>query len=143
MNKSAKRYLRAVRRALRCPGRQGKLLLRQLGEDIDEYCEEHPDAAEGELCRRFGTPGNVAADFVEAMGGSIVVNIQRRRSRIATAVIVLLVLIVGAVTVRWIWVQQFFLNSYWVETITYLDDEPLEVTGETYGRIEFGDSNDN
>ena len=37
MNKSAKRYLRAVRRALRCPGRQGNLLLRQLSEDIDEY----------------------------------------------------------------------------------------------------------
>ena len=143
MNKSAKRYLRAVRRALRCPGRQGKLLLRQLSEDIDEYCEEHPDAAEGELCRRFGTPENVAADFVEAMGGSIAVNIQRRRNRIATAVIVLLVLIVGAVTARWVWIQHLFLHSYWVETITYQADEPLEVTGETYGRIEFGDSTGN
>lgn len=111
MNKSAKRYLRAVRRALRCPGRQGKLLLRQLGEDIDEYCEEHPDATAEELCRRFGTPEGVAADFVEAMGGSIAVNIQRRRNRIATAVIVLLVLIVGAVTARWVWIQHLFLRN--------------------------------
>lgn len=41
MNKVAERYLRAVRKALHCPGRQGKRLLRQLGEDIEEYCEEH------------------------------------------------------------------------------------------------------
>lgn len=143
MNKSAKRYLRAVRWALRCPGRQGKLLLRQLGEDIDEYCEEHPDATEEELCRRFGMPEGVAADFVEDLGGSIAVNIQRRRNRVVTAAIVLLVLIVGAVTVRWIWIQHLFLNSFWVETITYQADEPLEVTGETYGRIEFGDSTGN
>ena len=56
MNKPARAYLRAVRRALRCPGRQGKQLLRQLSEDIEEYCEEHPDATEEALCRRFGTP---------------------------------------------------------------------------------------
>lgn len=132
MNKSAKRYLRAVRRALRCPGRQGKLPLRQLSEDIDEYCEEHPDAMEEELCRRFGTPENVAADFVEAMGGSIAVNIQRRRNTIAAVVIVLLVLIVGAVTARWIWIQQLFLDFHWVESITYEVDELPEYTGTIY-----------
>lgn len=137
MNKSAKHYLRAVRRALRCPGRQGKLLLRQLGEDIDEYCEEHPDATAEELCCRFGTPENVAADFVEAMGGSVAVNIQRRRNRIVTVVIVLLVLIIGAVTARWIWIQQLFLDFHWVESITYEADEPLEETGEIYWSVEF------
>lgn len=132
MNKSAKHYLRAVRRALRCPGRQGKLLLRQLGEDIDEYCEEHPDATAEELCRRFGTPEGVAADFVEDLGGSIAVNIQRRRNRIATVVIVLLVLIVGAVTVRQIWIQHLLLDFHWVESITYEVDELPENTGTIY-----------
>ena len=140
MNKPARAYLRAVRRALRCPGRQGKRLLRQLSEDIEEYCEEHPDATEEELCRRFGTPEDVAADFVEDLGGSIAVNIQRRRNRIVTAVIVVLVLVAGAVAARQIWIQQLFLNSYWVESITYISDEPLEATGETYGHITFGES---
>lgn len=37
MNKVAERYLRAVRKALHCPGRQGKRLLCQLSEDIEEY----------------------------------------------------------------------------------------------------------
>lgn len=137
MNKPARAYLRAVRRALRCPGRQGKQLLRQLSEDIEEYCEEHPDATEEELCRRFGTPEDVAADFVEDLGGSIAVNIQRRRNRIVTAVIVVLVLVAGAVTVRQIWIQQLLLDFHWVESITYEADEPLEEPDEIYWSVTF------
>lgn len=135
MNKVAERYLRAVRKALHCPGRQGKQLLRQLSEDIEEYCEEHPDATEEELCRRFGTPEDVAADFVEDLGGSIAVNIQRRRNRIVTAVIV--VLVAGAVTVRQIWIQQLLLDMHWVESITYIADEPLEEPDEIYWSVTF------
>ena len=137
MNKVAERYLRAVRKALHCPGRQGKQLLRQLSEDIEEYCEEHPDATEEELCRRFGTPEDVAADFVEDLGGSIAVNIQRRRNRIVTAVIVVLVLVAGAVTVRQIWIQQLLLDMHWVESITYIADEPLEEPDEIYWSVTF------
>ena len=137
MNKVAERYLRAVRKALHCPGRQGKRLLRQLSEDIEEYCEEHPDATEEELCRRFGTPEDVAAAFVEDLGGSIAVNVQRRRNRIVTAVIVVLVLVAGAVTARQIWIQQLFLDSYWVESITYEADKPLEEPGEIYWSVTF------
>lgn len=137
MNKPARAYLRAVRRALRCPGRQGNQLLRQLSEDIEEYCEEHPDATEEALCRRFGTPEDVAADFVEDLGGSIAVNIQRRRNRIVTAVIVVLVLVAGAVTVRQIWIQQLLLDFHWVESITYEADEPLEEPDEIYWSVTF------
>lgn len=137
MNKVAERYLRAVRKALHCPGRQGKQLLRQLSEDIEEYCEEHPDATEEALCRRFGTPEDVAADFVEDLGGSIAVNIQRRRNRIVTAVIVVLVLVAGAVTVRQIWIQQLLLDFHWVESITYEADEPLEEPDEIYWSVTF------
>ena len=137
MNKVAERYLRAVRKALHCPGRQGKRLLRQLSEDIEEYCEEHPDATEEAVCRRFGTPEDVAADFVEDLGGSIAVNVQRRRNRIVTAVIVVLVLVAGAVTARQIWIQQLFLDSYWVESITYEADKPLEEPGEIYWSVTF------
>lgn len=137
MNKVAERYLRAVRKALHCPGRQGKRLLRQLSEDIEEYCEEHPDATEEELCRRFGTPEDVAAAFAEDLGGSIAVNVQRRRNRIVTAVIVVLVLVAGAVTARQIWIQQLFLDSYWVESITYEADKPLEEPGEIYWSVTF------
>lgn len=137
MNKVAERYLRAVRKALHCPGRQGKRLLRQLSEDIEEYCEEHPDATEEELCRRFGTPEDVAAAFVEDLGGSIAVNVQRRRNRIVTAVIVVLVLVAGVVTARQIWIQQLFLDSYWVESITYEADKPLEEPGEIYWSVTF------
>ena len=132
MNKVAAHYLRAVRKALHCPGRQGKQLLHQLGEDIEEYCEEHPDATEEALCRRFGAPEDVAADFVEDLGGSIAVNIQRRRNRIVTAVIVVLVLVAGAVTVRQIWIQQLLLDFHWVESITYEADELPEYTGTIY-----------
>lgn len=137
MNKVAERYLRAVRKALHCPGQQWKRLLRQLSEDIEEYCEEHPDATEEELCRRFGTPEDVAAAFVEDLGGSIAVNVQRRRNRIVTAVIVVLVLVAGVVTARQIWIQQLFLNSYWVESITYISDEPLEEPDEIYWSVTF------
>ena len=132
MNKVAERYLRAVRKALHCPGRQGKRLLRQLSEDIEEYCEEHPDATEEELCRRFGTPEDVAAAFVEDLGGSIAVNVQRRRNRIVTAVIVVLVLVAGVVTARQIWIQQLLLDFHWVESITYEADELPEYTGTIY-----------
>lgn len=137
MNKSAKQYLQAVRRALRCPGRRGKLLLHQLGEDIDQYCEEHPAATQDELWYQFGTPADVAANFVEELGGLIAVDIQRRRNRIATVTIVLLVLVVGAVTARQIWVQNLLLDIRWIESITYEADEPLEATGKLYERIEF------
>lgn len=137
MNKVAAHYLRAVRKALHCPGRQGKQLLHQLDEDVDEYCEEHPDATEEALCRRFGAPEDVAADFVEDLGGSIAVNIQRRRNRIVTAVIVVLVLVAGAVTARQIWIQQLFLDFRWVESITYEADEPLEEPDEIYWSVTF------
>ena len=36
MNKVAERYLRAVRKALPCPGRQGTRRLRQLSDEMEE-----------------------------------------------------------------------------------------------------------
>ena len=64
-------------------------------------------------------------------------NIQRRRNRIVTAVIVVLVLVAGAVTVRQIWIQQLLLDMHWVESITYIADEPLEEPDEIYWSVTF------
>ena len=51
--------------------------------------------------------------------------------------IVVLVLVAGAVTVRQIWIQQLLLDMHWVESITYIADEPLEEPDEIYWSVTF------
>ncbi len=78
------RYVRAVSGFLPCSGKVKKPLLAALRRQAEEYIADGGDAAA--LARRFGTPQQVAAAWVDEMSTEEVLAALHTRRRIAAAV---------------------------------------------------------
>lgn len=137
MNSSARRYISMVKREIPWPVQQKKQLLRQLSQDAVMYCEEDPSATPEILAQAFGDPRMIAADFLENLGGTAAIKIQRRNSLLRTAALVLLAVAVAAVAVRQLYVQELMLNTGYIESVTQIVDEMPEEAGPTYYYEEF------
>ena len=83
--KTIRRYCRAVGSYLPCARRQKRQLLRDLGQRLEEYRDEHPDETSPE--ERFGTPQQVAAGYVDDMDTTELLQALRYRRRVITAVV--------------------------------------------------------
>lgn len=83
--KTIRRYCRAVGSYLPCARRQKRQLLRDLRQRLEEYRDEHPDETSPE--ERFGTPQQVAADYVDDMDTTELLQALRYRRRVITAVV--------------------------------------------------------
>ena len=99
------KYLRSVSRLLDCSAKERKRLLERLGNAVDAYLEDVPDADEAELRENFGAPEVCAARLLEECDPTEVADIRRRRmrrARILVAVLaVLLTLAVGVAAYLW------------------------------------------
>lgn len=60
-------YLRQVRRALRCPKKGWQPLLNRLQADLTEYAAQQPALTFADLCEQFGSPAQLAADYLETL----------------------------------------------------------------------------
>lgn len=93
------RYCQEVAIAVKSSGVQDPALLKQLRCDLEEFLEEHPNAAEPELRKRFGQPESYATEYFAAMDAGrqrkVLAHKKFRRKVLVTTVAAILAVVIG------------------------------------------------
>lgn len=85
-SRAARRYLWEIRSWLPCSWKLKREILKRIGNTIREYLVENQNAAYEELTKRFGTPQQIAASYVEEMGTDELLRDLRIRRKVVRAV---------------------------------------------------------
>lgn len=134
-NKIVRQYLRQVRKAVPCSGKERRQLVQQLEESVAQYVSEHGAETVDDISREFGSPGEIWEAFLQNKDAAYVqrqLALKNRICRIAivmAAVLVIIVAILG--TLRFIDGYQF-RHGYVVEKIVEDPKEVLESMAEVY-----------
>lgn len=132
MNPAAKQYIRQVKKHLHCPRSLKNEFLQQLGDEIFLYCEENDLADFDDLARHFGAPETVAKEFLSELDGETISKYYSHRGRLALIAAGCLAVFLVGVGIRQVYVQNLFLDTHYVESITYESDSLPDITGPTY-----------
>lgn len=98
-NEAKKRYLSAVKKNLRCSGKQKKAFLAELNASLTAFLSETPEADEAQLCVAFGAPETVAEDFLSTLDSKDIKKAFSWKRMVLIGVIVALLLWGAGVTV--------------------------------------------
>ena len=134
-NKIVRQYLRQVRKAVPCSGKECRQLVQQLEESVAQYVSEHGAETVDDISREFGSPGEIWEAFLQNKDAAYIqrqLALKNRICRIAivmAAVLVIIVAILG--TLRFIDGYQF-RHGYVVEKIVEDPKEVLESMAEVY-----------
>lgn len=134
-NKIVRQYLRQVRKAVPCSGKERRQLVEQLEESVAQYVSEHGAETVDDISREFGSPGEIWEAFLQNKDAAYIqrqLALKNRICRIAivmAAVLVIIVAILG--TLRFIDGYQF-RHGYVVEKIVEDPKEVLESMAEVY-----------
>lgn len=134
-NKIVRQYLRQVRKAVPCSGKERRQLVQQLEESVAQYVSEHGAETVDDISREFGSPGEIWEAFLQNKDAAYIqrqLALKNRVCRIAivmAAVLVIIVAILG--TLRFIDGYQF-RHGYVVEKIVEDSKEVLESMAEVY-----------
>lgn len=112
-NKIARQYLHCVSRGMPIHGKQKRQFLAALEEDVIRYTEENPDASASQIQEQFGSPDDIAADFIDQMPHGQIRKKFRVRNRIVA------VAAIGALLIVAIW-----LSTALVAMHDALDNDP-------------------
>lgn len=125
-NKIVRQYLRQVRKAVPCSGKERRQLVQQLEESVAQYVSEHGAETVDDISREFGSPGEIWEAFLQNKDAAYIQRQLALKNRICRIVIVMaavLVIIVAILgTLRFIDFYRF-THGYIVETI-YTDSAP-------------------
>lgn len=134
-NKIVRQYLRQVRKAVPCSGKERRQLVEQLEESVAQYVSEHGAETVDDISREFGSPGEIWEAFLQNKDAAYIqrqLALKNRVCRIVigmAAVLVIIVAILG--TLRFIDGYQF-RHGYVVEKIVEDPKEVLESMAEVY-----------
>ena len=134
-NKIVRQYLRQVRKAVPCSGKERRQLVQQLEESVAQYVSEHGAETVDDISREFGSPGEIWEVFLQNKDAAYIqrqLALKNRICRIAivmAAVLVIIVAILG--TLRFIDGYQF-RHGYVVAQIVEDPKEVLESMAEVY-----------
>lgn len=134
-NKIVRQYLRQVRKAVPCSGKERRQLVQQLEESVAQYVSEHGAETVDDISREFGSPGEIWEAFLQNKDAAYIqrqLTLKNRICRIVigmAAVLVIIVAILG--TLRFIDGYQF-RHGYVVEKIVEDPKEVLESMAEVY-----------
>lgn len=132
MNPAAKQYLRQVKKHLHCPRSLKNKFLQQLEDEFFLYCEDHPSMDLAGLTRCYGAPETIANEFLSELSGEMICRMYVRKGKLTWIVAGRLALFLLVVGICQIYIQNLFLDSYYVESITYESDSLPDITGPTY-----------
>ena len=134
-NKIVRQYLRQVRKAVPCSGKERRQLVQQLEESVAQYVSEHGAETVDDISREFGSPGEIWEAFLQNKDAAYVQRQLALKNRVCRIVIVMaavLVIIVAILgTLRFIDGYQF-THGYVVEKIVEDPKEVLESMAEVY-----------
>ncbi len=123
---TARRYLRQVKRRLICPYRQKKAFLSQLEDELFLFGEDSEDAGWDALVAQFGTPENMADEFMAELEPGALWKYQRRKINLMFAVVCVTAALILAMQAHTYVVQMSNLNGYVIETITIGPEVPTD-----------------
>lgn len=134
-NKIVRQYLRQVRKAVPCSGKERRQLVQQLEESVAQYVSEHGAETVDDISREFGSSGEIWEAFLQNKDTAYIQRQLALKNRICRIVIVMaavLVIIVAILgTLRFIDGYQF-THGYVVEKIVEDPKEVLESMAEVY-----------
>lgn len=125
MASAAFQYCAQVNKHLTCPSSLKRPFLRQLWEETACFCEDADRADLQTLCEQFGSPAEVAEEFLSELGQQTVERCVTRRKKIlcATLAIVAAALIAaGALGIQSRQLQQKLSEEEFIASITYNDE---------------------
>ncbi len=105
--KLEKRYISRVSRRVPVGGKQKKEFLSVLRDSLGQYIQEYPDATAAQLEAQFGTPDDIAADFISQMSYREINDKFRAKTRVVVTVLVAAILAVSI----WAIAVTFALND--------------------------------
>ena len=134
-NKIVRQYLRQVRKAVPCSGKERRQLVQQLEESVAQYVSEHGAETVDDISREFGSPGEIWEAFLQNKDAAYMQRQLALKNRVCRIVIVMaavLVIIVAILgTLRFIDGYQF-RHGYVAEKIVEDPKEVLESMAEVY-----------
>lgn len=92
-NKLARRYVHRVCRRMPVGGKQKRQFLANLRANVTQYLEENPGLDHAQLEAHFGTPDDIAADFISQMSYQQINEKFRFRNRVVAIVAAVAILI--------------------------------------------------
>lgn len=119
--------------------------MRQLEDEVFLYCEDHEEMEMAGLTAHFGTPEEVANNFLTELAPAVRWKYERIRQRVfyaAIAIVLAAALLVTAMEGYTNIKQQKILDGHYIESITYEGDVAPYVTGPTYA-VEHFSSDEN
>lgn len=63
-------YYHRIRKLMVCKNRDKKKLIAELEGNIDAFLEDHPGASFDDITGHFGTPEDIAIDYISSVEGS-------------------------------------------------------------------------
>lgn len=135
MSTAASQYLREVKKRIPCSGSQKTEFLCQLEAELIYYCEDHDDVDFVALSECFGSPEEVANDFLSELGANTInkASLIRRRVMYLIAILVASVtILIAGVEIYIFYQQQQVLDVHYIESITYEENIEQYTTAPIY-----------
>ena len=125
MENAASGYCAQVNQYLRCPGSMKRTFLRQLRSEIGFYLDEHGKQDLQSLYAAFGTPEEVAEEFLAELSPIAVAKCTRKQKKILAATVIVVVLAVMAAGILGLQsraMRQKLDGDGFVASVTYKED---------------------
>ena len=128
-NAPVRRYVCEVKKSIPCGGKQKRMILKQVNSSIREFVLEMPGCCYDDIIKRFGTPNQIAASYLEELDLADLKSQFSVRKRIICAVAAVGILVIGI----WAGVVLYALHEYgdampgYIEVIVEVDEHvPVE-----------------
>ena len=132
MSKAASQYLREVKKRIPCSGSQKTEFLCQLEAEVIYYCEDHDGVDFTILSEAFGSPEEVANDFLSELGGSLATRTNVFTKRFIYIIATVITILAVGISIHTYYVQHKLSNVEYIESITYEGELTPNATSSTY-----------
>ena len=99
MNKLCKEYIKEVKAMFPVKGTKERKYIKQLSEDIEDYCEEDNATTKEELYENYGNPVDVVVEYFSATSVSYVIKRLKISKYIKSLIAVLIAVILVLSTI--------------------------------------------
>lgn len=103
--------------------------------EVIYYCEDHDDVDFVALSECFGSPEEVAKDFLSELGANTINKASLVKQRLILFVVIFIIIsavLFISISIHVYYIQQTILDSHYIESITYEGQLTPDMTGATF-----------